>query len=167
MSVATEELEIQQFMVERHELLKKRAELTAQKLELQHKLSAIKNQIRASKGSMTREQYVACCNGQNAALKQMGWTDKQLSEIRVRLNEVADFENVLKRKLRADASVCESSGELESQLILNHVRALLALRKHYQDFSADLTRVSSMRQMAAEFVLKLEPIIQSINGVGR
>jgi hypothetical protein len=41
------------------------------------------------------------------------------------------------------------------------VTDLVALRHEYQEFAADKTRVGSMRQMAAEFVLKLNPIIKS------
>lgn len=44
------------------------------------------------------------------------------------------------------------------------VQALVAVREEYQQFAADKTRVGSMRQMAAEFVLKLNPIIRELIG---
>lgn len=40
------------------------------------------------------------------------------------------------------------------------IEALCAIREEYQLFAADKTRVGSMRQMAAEFVTKLNPIIR-------
>jgi len=40
------------------------------------------------------------------------------------------------------------------------VESLVALREKYQQFAADNTRVSSMKNMAATFVLELNPIIR-------
>lgn len=42
------------------------------------------------------------------------------------------------------------------------VRSLVELRNKYQQFSADGTRVASMRRMASEFILELNPIIRTL-----
>ena len=43
---------------------------------------------------------------------------------------------------------------------ISTIESLVRIRDEYQEFSADKTRVGSMRQMAAEFVMKLNPIIR-------
>jgi len=41
------------------------------------------------------------------------------------------------------------------------VSSLVALKMKYQEFAADPTRISSMKQMAAKFSLELDAIIKS------
>jgi hypothetical protein len=49
---------------------------------------------------------------------------------------------------------------IETIRLKQTVQNLVNLREEYQHFAADHTRVSSMRQMAAQFVLKLSGIIK-------
>jgi hypothetical protein len=65
---------------------------------------------------------------------------------------------VLNSKKHIASQVENAARPLENKLPC--VKQLVALREKYQQFAADGSRVASMRRMASEFVLELNPIIK-------
>jgi len=128
----------------RAELLDKKTALVNGVHAINAELSAVKNKINSS-GHLPKEEYRKLCSRQSALIADKNSLESQLHLTKAELSKLAD---------RAHASK-PSNGE--SAPI---VRELVALRQKYQEFAADGTRVSSMRKMAAEFVLELNPLIK-------
>ena len=144
---------------EKRQLLEKRAALILSKREHETKLVAVKNVVRSG-GRLPSEKYKQCCDSQNTHARAIMHIENEMSKIKTRLREIADIEFNEKNGL-----VKDKQPEPESVPVKSIVVELVSLRQAYQDFAADGTRVSSMRQMAAEFVVKLNPIIKRAIGV--
>jgi hypothetical protein len=86
--------------------------------------------------------------------------EKMLRPIKTRLQELADQEYNEKQAEMKQAEMQTLEHNSDSTSI---VRRLISLREEYQLFAADATRVGSMKQMAAQFVVKLNKIIRDSN----
>jgi hypothetical protein len=134
----------------RSQLSTERTKLVVEKQQIQAKLTAIKNLVRSS-GRMPHEKYRQCCEAQTNYLKQ-------LSEIEQRFAAANDQLTQLAVEMSAPKSPEEKkSRNWDSPTVITE---LCSLRQEYQEFSADGSRISSKRQMASEFVLKLNGIIK-------
>jgi hypothetical protein len=144
------------FETEKQELQKKKSDLLISKREHETKLVAIRNLVRSG-GRLPNEKYKQCCNSQNNHSRAILRIETQLAPIKLRLREIYDIEFKAQNKNGATEHNKEAASEVPVKSI---VVELDTLRQEYQNFAADGTRVSSMRQMAAEFVIKLNPIIK-------
>lgn len=133
-------------------LLKERTSWVAQLQNLQAKLAEIKNKIRTS-GRMEPSAYRKLCESQTCCIKEMNAVNEKVREIKDQLRDL-DAEA---RHFKKEAQIEDDAG---SENIAPTIRELANLRAEYQMFSADFTRVSSMRAMAAEFALKIDRIIK-------
>lgn len=132
----------------------KKDALKLSKMELQARLAYLKNEIRSS-GRMAHSHYKQCCDDQRLYVRQLVEVEKQIIPLNRELQRLCQLEHSTYAEQKSNA---EAGDSFEVQPM---VTQLVALRQSYQDFAADPTRVSSMRQMAAEFVLRLNPIIRS------
>lgn len=141
---------------ERQALLEVKSKLTLDKREHDIKLAAITNLIRTS-GRMPPDKYRSCCNAQTKHKNAILDIERQLAPIKQRLTEISDEESLSKQ-------VKPTAKPTETQLSLDKLKTIITdlvnLRQEFQEFSADSTRISSKRQMASEFVLRLNPIIK-------
>lgn len=127
--------------------------LVLAKKEKEIALVAVKNLVRSS-GRMPNEKYRQCCDSQTKHVRAIFDLESQMRPIKTRLREIADERHIANLESPSD----------EPEQAKGIVVSLVGLRQHYQEFASDLTRVSSMRQMASEFVLKLNPIIRNAIG---
>lgn len=134
------------------QLLERRDLLGLSKREIENKLVGVKNLIRTS-GRMPHEKYKQCCDAQKKYLSQILKIERELNDIKIKLRQLSAYDVAEK--------MAEKSIEKQASIPRDFVVSLVDLRSEYQRFAADMTRVSSMRQMAAEFALKLNPIIKS------
>ena len=140
----------------------KRDALVIEKKEREQKLLAIKTLVRTS-GRMPNDKYKQCCESQRKHSSEILRLEGEISGIKAKLRELSEVEESTKRKAGA-SGVGSQTGQDVNPSESEVVRELVALRQFYQEFAADHTRVSSMRQMAAEFVTKLNPVIRgSVN----
>ena len=146
---------------EHRELLQKRDALTLSKRDHETKLIAVKNVVRSG-GRLPHDKYRQCCDSQNTHAKAIMHIESELFKVKSRLREIAN-EQFDEKKRRKDLAKTVASTQ-QSAPEKNIITELVCLRQAYQDFAADATRVSSMRQMAADFVLKLNPIIKRAIG---
>lgn len=126
--------------------------LAVQKKDIESRLTVLKNKIRCE-GNMPGEKYRQVCETQNSYSRSIVQIEKKMAPLRKRIQELAHQEHAEYRALNGN-------GQHKPEDQAPIVAALVALRQYYQDFAADGTRVSSMRTMAADFVLKLNPIIK-------
>lgn len=147
---------------EKLKLTNERSMLGLSKREHETKLIAIKNLIRTG-GFMPHEKYKKCCDSQQKHSRAILHIEKQMAPIKKRLREIEEIESRFQiangQPVTHESPVASSESPLKKTVV-----ELVALRQNYQDFAADGTRIASMRQMAAEFVLKLNPIIKRALG---
>lgn len=127
-------------------LKNKKAELAIAKSDIQAKLAEIK----ADCGVMLEDTVY----------------QKRMKERASYLQMVADIERQIKpinEEIRR-LSLEKDQGTQYNISQRSIVESLVIIRDEYQSFAADKSRVGSMRQMAAEFVLKLNPIIRKSVG---
>lgn len=138
-----------------NEWKKERESLKEKKRVIQVQLTKTKNLVRSS-GIMPREKYKQCCDAQSKYVGQIQHTEKRMGEIKLQIQKLADDEHFHPENPNKPAVSLkpEPMGK-------DCIEALVALREKYQQFSADHTRVSSMRTMAAEFAYQLNPIIKA------
>lgn len=134
------------------QLLERRGELVLTKRELENKMIAIKNLVRTG-GRMANEKYKQCCDAQKKYTSEILKIERELTDIKTKLRHLSVYDVAEKR--------AEKAIEQQPSVSRDFVVSLVDLRSEYQRFAADMTRVSSMRQMAAEFALKLNPIIKA------
>lgn len=133
------------------ELSAERTRLVQDKRAVETKLLKVKNLVRSS-GWMPQEKYKACCESQSKYVEKIRHIENAISEVKLKQSELhhksrPEFSEIEK----ADARVLKKSV----------IEGLVALRDEYQSFSADPTRVASMKQMAADFALRLSPLIKA------
>ena len=148
---------ITEFDEEKRQLLEKKGQITVKKMDIQTKLMAIRNNIRR-KGIMPKSEYDKILKTQERYKKDVVEVEKELVPIRNRLVEIANAEHLAYAQRWTEKAEANKWMEVFASPVI--VQDLVSLRQHYQEFAADLTRVSSMRQMAADFVLKLSRIIK-------
>lgn len=153
---------LNQFYEEKQALFTEKQRLIQEKKQVELSMVKSKNIVRSS-GRLPNNQYRALCDTQNQHATELTRVEGQLGVIKRRLTEIAEIE-FRDRQERGITGIQLRQSDSHSDRPL--VSELTDLRKHYQDFAADATRVSSMRQMAAEFVVKLNPIIyRAVNGI--
>jgi hypothetical protein len=126
------------------ELRQRRSDIIQRIKELDSKLIALRTQARTS-GRMRNGDYRSLCNDQRTWIQEKGELEVELGRIKTQISYEHENGN------RSNGS----SVELKPV-----VQQLVELRHKYQQFAADGSRVSSMRRMAAEFVMELNPIIK-------
>jgi DNA repair ATPase RecN len=122
------------------ELHETRSTLSSQKIHLQGELSELNSRVRGKRIHPMEYQKVSSRQTQIKSL---------ISEHEKRIVELN--QQIASKHFAGLGGANDGNDRLQ---------ALIALRNEYQAFAADKTRVGSMRQMAAEFVLKLNPIIK-------
>lgn len=142
---------------EKQELQKQKTDLCLSRREHESKLTAVKSLVRSG-GRLPNEKYKQCCDSQRAHTRAILNIETQLAPIKTRLREIADIE--FKERNGGGNGATKEEKPITEYVPTAIVAELVALRQEYQNFSADGTRVASMRRMAAEFVLKLNPIIK-------
>jgi len=145
----------------KHKLLEEKEKLCIEKKHHEVKLAKIKNLIRTSK-NMSGGTYSQCCQSQDRHKFAIGAIQEKLLKIKTQLRIIYDEENDKYERI----IVQQGGGTSVKHALINRdvIIKLSEIRQQYQEFAADSTRVSSMRQMAAEFVVKLNPVIkQAIN----
>lgn len=146
------EAEVQALVVERTRL---GLEMTRH----QNEMATIKNAIRSSgRYGLPASKYRQLCSEQTSRQKAMADLLEQINTIKARLANIHLAKVTAPRVVKFTSE--EGSEENVATSKPDTVRALAVLRDDYQKFAADKSRVASMRQMAAEFVLKLNPIIK-------
>jgi hypothetical protein len=138
-----------------YDLQQKREILIQEKREIQSRLTKVKNLVRTS-GLMPTEKYKQCCDAQSKYVSRIQAIEKDLGNLKLQIQKLADDEYNHRGK-PSGLSVDTKPQAMGKECI----ESLVALREKYQQFSADHTRVSSMRTMAAEFAFQLNPIIKA------
>lgn len=130
------------------QLSNQKTELAARKVEICNQLSQLRNRVRVS-GRMKNGDYQFVCQEQNNLKDELTEIEIQIGKTKMRLREIAEI-NQTRWAKRND--------EIETPKSI--IMELAAIREHYQKFSADATRVSSMRTMAADFAIKIDGVIK-------
>jgi hypothetical protein len=138
-----------------HDLKEERESLKEKKRVTQVQLTKIKNLVRTG-GRMPNEKYKQCCDAQSKYVAQIQTIEKRMGTIKLEIQRLADLEHYHPESPTAPKQVMKPE-----PMGRECIEALVALREKYQAFSADHTRVSSMRTMAAEFAFQLNPIIKA------
>ena len=126
-------------------LHEQRAKLVESKLTLSNQLSAIKQRLTVT---LPRETFAQHEKQRIDLVRQIQMIDSELASLNAKKHSAAQ---------RDDEAKIQEKAKLKDKV---PVRALVELREKYQQFSADGSRVASMRRMASEFVLELNPIIK-------
>jgi chromosome segregation ATPase len=96
------------------------------------------------------------------------WTYEKLQKERAQLcrmqNEVERQIRPINDEIRSLSIEKDQCGEKSYYGSKPTVESIVQIRDEYMAFAADKTRVGSMRQMAAEFVTKLNPVIRKAIG---
>lgn len=132
-----------------HEIVRlknKKAGITVAKSDIQAKLAEIKAECGMN---MEDSKYQKKMKERASYLQMLAEIERQVIPIN---------EEIRRLSLEKD----QSTNYNVSQKSI--VELIVAVREEYQAFAADKTRVGSMRQMAAEFVVKLNPIIRKAIG---
>lgn len=129
------------------ELHQQRETLKAQKALLTQQVMSTKDRMHGN-GRLPNHMFQELHMKLSSLKRQMSDVDAQISAINTQLHVQA--QNNTPSQVAADPGGKKPVIEM-----------LSVLRKHYQDFAADTTRVRSKRDMAAEFVVKLSDIIRT------
>lgn len=131
------------------------------KQEMEQEIARLKNH----KGNLI--QAKTSIQNKFAILKGNGHS-RETADERVKLctmfNDVEQKIQAVNEKLRNISVAKRELSVIPPEKSL--IRELVALRDDYQQFAADKTRVSSLRVMATEFVIKLNPIIRKLVNEG-
>ncbi len=139
---------------ELNECERRRSELVLNKKQHEVKMLAIKNLVRGG-GTMPYAKYRQCIDSQQTHANSILKIEQTLSPLKARMAEL---------KAQIDEQQRNGQPHAPQQSASDLVKMLVSVRQEYQDFAADRTRVASMRQMAAEFVLKINPIVRAALG---
>lgn len=142
-------------------LQQRREDILVNKREIEKKMLAIRTLVRTG-GFMPREKYKQCCDSQDKYITQVKSIENELGSIKLKLRRIADEEfdrKALGKVPPVEVPTKEDEAKPEVAAV-GTIQELVALRAYYQEFSADHSRVASRRQMAAEFAVKLNPIIR-------
>lgn len=140
-------------------LSKEKTDLSLEKRAIEIDLGEITNTIR-SNPRLPQETYRTYCRRQNELKSKILAIERKISAIKDELRGLASQDEVTWKQMRENlARNLEASvtGRSTPQI----VKDLCQLRAQYQQFSADHTRVSSMRVMASEFANELDRVIKS------
>ena len=132
--------------------------LSEKKQEQQTALTLIKKQVRGQR--LSPEKYKMCLNGRNRRVENLQGIEKEIRVVKGRIRELTTLENQRFKKH------IEEKDELHSPPAdcLRLLDLVAGVRDEYRRFSADATRVSSMRRCAAEFANKLDEVMAVVRG---
>lgn len=147
-----------EFDEEKRQLLEKKNALTIAKVDIQAKLSALRNRLRLQGRLLPKLEYTQICQRQDQLKKKIVEIEKEIAPIKNRMTEIGNAEHLFHAQQEKEQMEASRGLEVFASPVI--VQELVSLRQQYQEFAADLTRVSSMRQMAADFVIKLSRIIK-------
>lgn len=143
-------------------LVRERTEFIDIKKTAEVRLTTNKNLVRTS-GKMPHLQYKQACDSQTHAVRDIRAAEVQLARLKGEIIAANHELDALKRQRKERISgkpAARTSVEPTIDWKRDCVEELVSIRQHYQEFAADGSRISSMRQMAAEFANKLNPIIK-------
>jgi hypothetical protein len=150
------------------EIESKMNELTTEKRKVELNLMKIKNTVRQSR-CLPAEQYKACCNGQEKAVAKIVWLESELKRLKLELKacniQESEEYNARRHILNAAESPQPTNTQAEALPLL--MQAIRDLERKYRGFSADPTRVSSMRTSAALFANELNELIREARKAGK
>jgi FixJ family two-component response regulator len=134
------------------EIEARRDALLVEKRQHETQLTVIKNLVLSTR-TMEHAKYKQCCDAQAKHVRAIAKIEEQLAPLKHQLRDliVQEFE---------DRQVAYEVKAVETIKLKRTVQSLVNLRDKYQRFSADHTRISSMRQVSAEFCLALNEIIR-------
>jgi hypothetical protein len=127
------------------ELEDRRQELVNEKIMLQARLAEISAEYFLGKPRLPRHIYVKACNTQADIKRRLREIEREIMALKPVLSEAK--RNAYARK--------------PAPAFADGIVMLVSLRNKYMEFAADLTRVGSMRQMAAQFANDLDNVIQA------
>lgn len=122
--------------------------LKVRKDELLSKLSQIKIKLIPT---VSRQEYLRLTGQRNKAQSEIHEIDNRLRRLKI-----DRYELTRKKQEFVSSRVKESKMHLSNKL----KGEIGLLRDRYLEFSSDTTRVSSMRSMAAQFVVDLETLLK-------
>ncbi|MCM5682923.1 hypothetical protein M8A51_25655 [Schlegelella sp. S2-27] len=128
-----------------------RSQLVAQKKQNESELSDIATEIRTNR-CLPRDRWNRLLRNQNLLKRANSQLDAKLGELTTKRKKLHSLIDGVKR----DNGFKAGAREEREKTIRQH---LLALREKYASFSADGTRVASMRRMAAEFAIEIDSIL--------
>ena len=142
-------------------------ELTTEKRNVELRLMKIKNTIRQSR-CLPAEQYRACCNGQEKAVAKIVWLESELKRLKLDLKaaNIQESEEYRARQHVLNAAECPQPASPQAEALPLLMQAIRDLERKYRSFSADPTRVSSMRTSAALFANELNELIKEARKTG-
>lgn len=137
-------------LIKIEDLAAERDRLLLAKREHEGKLLAIKNLIRAG-ARLSADKYKETCNAQQRHVSSIHSIEKEILSVKRKISELS-----MAPKEKSEPASVNQEAEAAREIISE----LVKLRSDYESFAADGTRISSMRQMAAEFVIKLGAVIK-------
>lgn len=132
-----------------NELDSKRSDVVLLKKERENRLSEITNKIRSSNGRLATQEYYTLCRKQKTIKDEILSIEFELKKYTTEIRNKSTLREQLKSEFKF-----ESSKDIKKELV--------KLKDEYINFSADGTRVSSMRTMAAQFAERLETLIKLV-----
>lgn len=134
--------------VQRERIDEERGKLVDKKKEIELELSELNGAARS--GKLSSEEYIKVCDRQTVIKQEKYKLEKDILEI--------------KRNMRG-LNLEIDSVRLKARKIPNSEvkQLLLELRDKYMSFSADTTRVSSMRAMSSRFVEEINAIAKHLD----
>lgn len=140
--------------VEQTKLLCLKDELAGKKREHEAELMILKHQVRGKR--LPEKQYRQLCDIQSTRLKQIQEIEQEIRKVKARLRELNDIESKRYHAANHQTATPEVTADRQLELLYS----VSEIRDEYRQFSADPTRVSSMRRAAAEFANKLDDLLR-------
>ena len=132
------------------ELQGQRDQLALEKRELETKLTAIRNLIRAS-GRMSNDKYQECCKAQSQYAAKIVNIEAKLLPLKTQIRVLSELDH--------DSHTVRYNNMGAKDVVL----MLREVRDKWQEFSADdALGTSTERTLAAQFVRDLNPVIHCI-----
>lgn len=129
------------------ELNEKKISTNNERSRIQLVLADIKNDIKENKDYKKTEKLY---RERTQYLEQLKKCENDRNNIKLEIQKLSILKNEIKLEIHND----------NFPDISNLMQDLKDIKKYYLDFSADKSRVSSMRIMASEFVNKLDKLIK-------
>ncbi len=143
-------------------------ELITEKRKVELNLMKIKNTVRQSR-FLPAEQYKACCNGQEKAVQRIVFLESELKGLKLQLKacNIQESEMYNARQRALSVAECPHPVVTQNEALPMLIQAIRDLEQKYRGFSADPTRVSSMRTSAALFANELNDLIREARKAGK
>jgi len=136
------------------DLMTTKSRLSTRKKQIELQLSQYKSRVRNAPGNLPAKEYKSICRKQDEIKAEMFDIDNQITDINSQIYKKNSLHQEVAIHLKNGNINTENGGSVKSRLI--------KLRDHYLSFSADNTRVSSMRIMASQIAEQLEVIIKTL-----